>query len=406
MAAVHAQAALITPLGEGGIGTIALWGADAAEVLGSVFKGTRRQASSLPPGALAHGAVYRDGKVVDEVIVARTASPYGGASGPYFEVNCHGGVVAVRTVLACIERAGARIVDQCALVSEDSERNALSASGIRARALGMLPAAPTRLAATMLLHQAAGALSAELESVARLLAHDRDEAACDRIAALAATYPLGGALCRPPRTALIGPPNVGKSTLLNALLEEERVIVHHEPGTTRDVVVERVSVRGVPFDLMDSAGIRATADDVEQEAVARAGRLATECDVALVVCDASSDAVGGAENLPQTSARAILVLNKADLLEGEPAPEVEDAFADMPVVLLSAKLRENIEALEDALLAPYAHCLDACRRGGAVLFHEAQAQAVASVEGILAASGSQAALSEMVELGACRPAGP
>lgn len=205
--------------------------------------------------------------------------------------------------------------------------------------------------------------------------------------------------------AVIGRPNVGKSTLLNALLEEERVIVHHEPGTTRDVVVERVSVRGVPFDLMDCAGIRVAEDDVEREAVSRAARLASECDVAVVVCDASAGSAQAADAVPETAARVILVLNKTDLLHDGASVGPAERFADVTVVALSAMLRRNIEALEDALVAPYADWLEHCRHGGPVIFDERQAEGLASVANAGATSGAGAALEALVELGAARPYG-
>ncbi|KPK61807.1 MAG: hypothetical protein AMK73_07655, partial [Planctomycetes bacterium SM23_32] len=272
----------MTPPGEGGIGIIALAGAGAARLLDRVFVGTRRGASELPLGAIAHGTVRRQAEVVDEVIVARLQAE----AEPRFEVNCHGGIVAVRAVLRCLEEAGARVVDPSQFMPRARGGGPLSPSGVRERALAALPHALTRLGAAMLLHQAGGALGDEVGRVCHLLDAGRPEEAAARLDAALEMAPLGRALLNPPKVALLGPPNVGKSTLLNALLHEERVIVHHEPGTTRDVVAETVSLGGVPFELMDSAGIRATDDDLERMAVDRAADLAARCDVALVLFDA------------------------------------------------------------------------------------------------------------------------
>ncbi len=341
---------LLTPPGEGGIGIIALAGPDAAWVLDAVFAGTRRRASSLTEGAVAHGTIRRAGAVVDEVIVARVGETY--------EVNCHGGIAAVRAVLDCLREAGARVVD-AAEFAPPPAGGPLSAEGIRARALALLPGAPTRLAAAMLLHQADGALAREIDAIG---ASDVPEAA-RRLDALLATAPFGRALLAPPRVALLGPPNAGKSTLLNALLEEERAIVHPDPGTTRDVIRETVSVRGVPFEVMDAAGIRAAGDEVERLAVERAAALAGACDVALLVYDAREEPERALADVPPPcpAARTILVANKADLLHGP---------ARGGGVLISAKLRDGLDSLEAELLAPYADLIEPARAGAAVVFDE------------------------------------
>jgi tRNA modification GTPase len=174
-------------------------------------------------------------------------------------------------------------------------------------------------------------------------------------------------LLKPPRVALLGPPNAGKSTLLNALLEEERVIVHPEPGTTRDVVRETLSVRGVPFEVMDAAGIRAAEDEVERLAVERAAALADACEVALLVYDAREAPEQALAQVPRPGpqARTIYVANKADLLAGPPhVPPGGSA------VTISARLRQGLDALEAALLAPYADLIEPARAGAAVVFEE------------------------------------
>jgi len=342
-------ASLITPPGQGGIGIIAVCGDGAAEVIDRVFVGTRRGAGAMPPGALAHGVVRRGDDVVDEVIVAHLPDADGL---PRFEVNCHGGAAAVRAVMGCLEAAGAAIVTHDDPAPE-SDGDPLSAESVRAAALAALPSAPTRLAVTMLLHQAAGALA-------------RQAASADRTALLA-TAPLGLALLNPPRVALLGPPNAGKSTLLNTLLAEERVIVHHEPGTTRDIVSDTVGIRGVPFLLMDTAGIRHSDDDIERHAVRRATGLAADCDVALVLFDIRVGPDAALAALP-TDARIIMVANKCDA-----APDVAPPQG---AIAISAREHLNITALEDALLASYLPHLQACRDGAATVFTRVQAQSI------------------------------
>ena len=366
------KAAVITPPGEGGIGIIALWGSGAPDVLDAVFKGTRRSARSLPEGTIAHGHACRGEDVIDEVIVARPAPGPEAPLGPYFEVNCHGGIVAVRAVLASLEQAGAQVVPWRELSSRAAkDKPCLSAEAVRSAALARLPAVPTRLGAVMLLGQAAGALTSEVERIAQALTDGDSSAAGQRLESLIATAVVGRALLTPPRVALLGPPNVGKSTLLNALLEEDAAIVHEQPGTTRDVIARLIAIDGVPFELTDSAGVRTTADGVEQMAVQRAERLAKECDVALLVFDAREDPAVALASLPKPSETAgvILVANKTDLLEEPPGRgQAPPPFEGRPIVHLSALRRENLHELEAALLRAYAGLIPACRKAGPVVF--------------------------------------
>jgi len=382
------QACVITPQGEGGIGIIALAGPRSSAVLDAVFVGTRRSAASLGAGAVAHGTIRRGGSIVDEVLVARVGESY--------EVNCHGGIVAVRTVLQCLREAGAQVVtpDEFAPFIPAAS-SALSAQSLRARAMALLPDAPTRLSAAMLLHQADGALRRAIEAAAQALEAGDADGAVARIEALLRTAAFGRALLHPPRVALLGPPNAGKSTLLNALLEEERVIVHDEPGTTRDVVRETLSLRGVPFDVMDAAGIRASDDDVERLAVDRAAALARSCEVALLVYDVREDPAAALVDLPPLpcAVRTILVANKLDLLTGNtPPPTHPPGHQHAPLVALSAKLRQGIDELEAALLAPYQDRIEPTRNGAPVVFDAATETALRRALRLIAAGSHAEAL--------------
>ncbi len=387
------RAAVITPLGEGGIGIIAVVGPAAAEILDGAFHGTKRRASEIPPGGIAHGTIRRNGDVLDEVIVARPAGE-GEGPGPRFEVNCHGGVVAVRAVLARLEEAGAEVVAWRDLAAPSGDDGLpLEPGAIRAQALARLPRASTRLAAAMLLHQAEGGLSRELAIIEESLAAGRAEEAGGRLDRLLDTATLGCALLQPPRVALLGPPNAGKSTLLNALLEEERVIVHHEPGTTRDVVAEVVSLHGVPFELLDCAGVGRARDELEHQAMKRARELASSCDVALLLWDVAAGPESLLAWVPDVNrnARAILVGNKIDLLQGgPPSPKPPPEMAVAEVVFISAKQKTNLELLEAALLRPYESLIEHCRTGGGVLFDAAQESHVRRARDLLGADGPEA----------------
>ena len=391
-------ASVITPPGEGGIGIIALNGPGAAALLDRFFVGTKRSARQLAPGSLAHGRIRDGDRTIDEVIVAHLDGELSPTGEPYYEVNCHGGVQAVRSVLECFRRAGAHVVgwqeggpQQPGAAPEP----VLAASGIRQKTLNALPRALTRLAVAMLLHQAQGALWGELCRIRAALSEPDPEEAGRLLAGLLATAAFGSALLKPQKVAITGPPNVGKSTLLNALLKKERVLVHRTPGTTRDVVSEVVSIGGVPVELMDSAGIREPCGDVESQAVTRARDLVRTCDVLLMVYDVRRGVQAALADMPllRPGRRILLVGNKIDLLRGPPsARPLPTELADCPHLLISAKEGTNIAQLECALLAPFQHFINHAREGGAVAFDGEIQTAVQAIADALKRSGPAEAL--------------
>lgn len=370
---------LITPPGEGGIGIVLLTGPGAEDLLARHFRGTSRRVEELEVGDLAYGHVERSsGRILDEVIVARTDD---GEDAPRYEVNCHGGVAAVRAVMECLRAGGARRVDWRELAQEHTRPDRPLAPGsVRAAATARLPRVETRLGARVLLHQLNGALT---EATRRLLdTGQRDGDAARGLERLLRYAPLGRALTDPPSVLLAGPPNVGKSTLLNALLQRERVIVHHQPGTTRDVVRETVSLEGVPFELMDSAGVRTETGEIEAQAIERVRKLFGECHVLVLVYDTRGTLEEALRDLPALPAncRVVIAGNKVDLLDkAPPRPNLPLSHPDATCVFLSAREGRGVEELEDALLAPYRHLLPDAEKGAAIPFTDTIASALEEV---------------------------
>ncbi|MFW6456786.1 MAG: GTP-binding protein [Planctomycetota bacterium] len=345
------RATLITPPGEGGIGIIRLTGPCAPGVLAECFSPLGKETNSIQQGELAYGSITRGDQILDEVIVARTGDQR-------YEVNCHGGTAAVRAVInrlvahrGVIERNW-----QETLSEQHNTTSPLSRESIQTTAMTHLPRVETRLGATMLLHQYNGALTDCCQSVLDDLNATRNSG--QRLSSLLGRSLLGRALIRPPRVLIAGPPNVGKSTLLNALLERERVIVHDTPGTTRDIVRETISLRGVPFEMIDSAGIRHDADTLESQAISRALDLFDKCDIVIWVKDATTLPSDQSAKIPEITddKRVICVHNKIDVLEkrGEtelfPSPDDEMHIPSIPI---SARERMRLEHLETKLLKPY-----------------------------------------------------
>jgi tRNA modification GTPase len=396
---------LITPPGEGGIGIVLLRGRGARELLGRHFRGASVSAGELQCGDLAYGHIERNEGILDEVIVAWVHATRGG---PHFEINCHGGVAAVRAVLECFQDDGAIRVRWRELLDEKQESTRpLASDSIRAAAYARLPRAETRLAARILLHQLNGALVRELKRVARALREG--EGAGARLESLLQYSDLGRAIVEPPTVLLTGPPNAGKSTLLNALLQRERVIVHHQPGTTRDVVRETVSLEGVPFELMDSAGVRGETGDVEAEAVHRVRRLFGECDVLVLMYDAREPlkAVLQAISPPLSNRRLIIVGNKVDLLEGQPSePDLPPPFRCASHVFISARNGTGVERLENALLAPYHNLLTPAKQGAPVPFTPGIISALEELAEINRNDASRAAARLRTLMGRNEPSDP
>ncbi|MBS3763217.1 MAG: GTP-binding protein [Planctomycetes bacterium] len=390
----------ITPPGEGGIAVIALAGKGAEEMLNRFFEPVQSTGNSKRNRNLFYGHIKRDNKVLDEVIVARVGNPFANASSRAYEINCHGGAAAVSAVMDCFQHAGAQSVPWQEFPGLKPDGAILSHFTLRARALSSLPQAETRLAARMLLHQANGALSNALQT---LLLCRKEREFGKRLDSLLATSDLGQALLDSTSVLLAGPPNVGKSTLLNTLLSRERVIVHHRPGTTRDLVRETISLKGVPFELIDSAGIRPGAQDVEAEAINKTLAHIRDCNILVFVYDAREkleEEIKTVSKKPLPS-RVFFVGNKIDLLDSASFPprKPPEPFAECPHIFLSAKTGENVEHLENALLKPYICRLPGCRGGEAFVFDKNTEKLLCRVRQLCDDAGFRTAQTKLGEAG-------
>ena len=335
-------ALIATPLGEGGIGVVQVSGPQALEMAGKLFRSKRAASASCglttgidlttaQGGSLFYGTIHDSVGLIDEVLVSIWRANGGPTGESLVEINCHGGIMAVRKTLEAFLKMGARegtweeLLDRVAPGQEGLDL-------IQREALLLLPRAKTRLSVKMLLSQyqsAPGGLSHEVrklgEEVQRL---KRQIVGCDTsetavgarravplLEALVNSSPLGLALMNPLKVTIAGAPNVGKSTLFNALLREDRVLVHHEPGTTRDYIIEFISIEGMPLELIDTAGLR-EADGAERAGVEWARALHQEADKTILVLDASRPITQEEEEFIGTldTTKVIPVLNKIDIV--------------------------------------------------------------------------------------------
>jgi tRNA modification GTPase len=297
-----------------------------------------RRAAAWGNGAIDADGPATQGPVIDQVVVTWFPGPRSYTAEDVVEIGAHGSMAVLRAILAAAIEAGARLAEPGEFTLRAYLNGRLDL--VQAEAVGDLVNAVTPLQARVAFDQLDGSLTraigvidaavfdlaARLEAsvdfpdegyhfVARSEAEEAITRAIGRVDALLATAARGRVIREGRRIAILGRPNVGKSSLFNALLGAERAIVSAEPGTTRDVVSDAIDLDGVRVELVDTAGIRPSEDAVEREGVARARRAAEVADVVVVVLDQSRPLVAGDRALVEEAMRAprVVVVNKTDL---------------------------------------------------------------------------------------------
>ena len=342
-------AAIATPLGEGGLAVIRLSGPDALQVADRSFEPLGKS-SLKPTQALTHtihyGRVVRQHKVVDEVLLAVMRAPRTFTREDVVEITCHGGLLPAKLVLETVLESGARL----ALPGEFTKRAFLNGrlDLAQAEAVADLIHSRTELALAAANEQLAGKLSQRinqlrdemLKTLAHIEAHidfpdeDISPDTKEKLAArlenslafmdeLLRTANEGQILRRGIRAAIIGRPNVGKSSLLNQLLGHDRAIVSPIPGTTRDTIEETANIRGLPVVFVDTAGLRESADQIEIEGIRRSRQTLAGAELILHVLDAAEPLNAADEKYLAEFAgkKRIVICNKIDLLKpGAPLP--------------------------------------------------------------------------------------
>jgi tRNA modification GTPase len=306
--------ACLTPPGAGAIATIALRGPQAWAITRALFQPLSPTAPPLPdqpqPGHFRLGRLGID--LADEVVLAVKR----GAPSPWLEIHCHGGVEVVRLLSEAMVSKGA----QSCSWRELEERS--GADPMTVAATAALCEALTARTAAILLDQFHGAFGRTIASILGMLdAHDL-AGAITSLEALARYSALGRHLTTPWKVAVLGPPNVGKSSLVNALAGFQRSIVAPTPGTTRDVVTTLIAVDGWPVELCDTAGLREAGESLEAEGMRRARDAAATADLCLWLLDAS-DAPEWPDPAPE---RCFFVINKTDLPSAWHWRSVSDAL--------------------------------------------------------------------------------
>lgn len=366
-------AAISTPLGQGGIGIVRLSGPQAVEIARLVLR--TRDSDWRDGGPRSHRLYYghivhpHSGKVVDEVLLSVMRAPRTYTRQDVVEINAHGGIVPLREIYALCLQAGARPAQE----GEFTLRAFLNGRLDLAQAEAVLDVIQARTEASLrvALDQLGGRLSNQVRAIRRellqALAHleasidfPEDEIppldvraslqrAEEQLLRLTREAQRGMVYRQGVHTAIVGRPNVGKSSLLNTLLRAERAIVTPIPGTTRDTVEETLDLQGVPLVLVDTAGISATEDAIERLGVERSHRSIQRADLVLLTVDGSLEPQ--AEDLKVAALAhdkaAIVVLNKSDL---GPASDYGALLPGAPHVPVSALTGQGIPDLEETIL--------------------------------------------------------
>jgi tRNA modification GTPase len=328
---------LLTAPGRGPIAVIRIWGCGAIELVSRVF----RPLGNIPfdrasPGQLKLGHV---GAGLGDQVVA-TILETGVAA---VELQTHGGRAAVSLVLEALQRAGAKRSERSELAGLDYPEG----DGLARQALEDLPRAPTLLMAEILLDQAQGVLRAEIARLAELVKANGLSARAG-LDALIERGAVGLRLLSGWKVVFYGRPNVGKSRLLNALSGFRRAIVDELPGTTRDVVAFRTAFGGWPVELADTAGMRATPNEVELLGIERARQEFRTADLVLLVLDRSEDLRPIDFQLIASAAGALKIANKSDL---PAAWSVDDSgLSPLGAVTVSAERGDGLPGLVAAII--------------------------------------------------------
>lgn len=369
-------AAISTPIGAAGIGIIRVSGKDAVNTVEKVFRNVKgKKISEAHNHSILYGYITgNDGRSIDEVLVSVMRGPHSFTAEDVVEVNCHGGLVAVREVLDTVLRAGARPAEP----GEFSKRAFLNGRIDLSQAESIIDLinAKTQKSLDVAVRQLEGSVSGEtkkvrdrlLEVLAHIEAgidfpeHDIEELSRAKIEE-STQYTLkhlnrmiesaetGKILREGLRTVIIGKPNVGKSSLLNSLLRENRAIVTDIPGTTRDVIEEVVNIRGIPLVLVDTAGIRETEDIVEKMGVERSREILKEADLVLLMIDASTGITeDDLDLIPLVKGRnSLIIINKTDVITNISDLEIEKYTGRKDIIRLSLLKGEGLEMLEEKI---------------------------------------------------------
>ena len=373
--------ALATPPGMGALAVIRISGMQAFKIVSSIFltmKGKTKDFHTVRPYSIHYGQLKEENRVIDEVLISVFKTPHSFTGEDIIEISCHGSVYVQQEVLQLLQRHGARMAEPGEFTLRAFLNGKIDLS--QAEAVADLISAEHASAHKAALQQLRGGYSniiqqlrQQLLDFASLIELELDFAEEDvefanreklmelvqgllrEIRKLQESFASGNVMKNGIPVLIAGKPNVGKSTLLNALLNEERAIVSEIAGTTRDVIEDHLTIDGIRFRFMDTAGIRATEDTIEKIGVERTMLHAGKAAVIIYICDpAQSDPISLEKEMSElrnisgnNEAPIVPIINKCDQYDFKALLHQYNRFAD--IILLSAKEGQNLDELKARL---------------------------------------------------------
>lgn len=366
-----------TAPGESGIGIVRMSGRLSITILENIFRSKKAKGiKEIPNRLMTYGHIIDDeDKNVDEVLVVIMKGPYSYTAEDVVEIHCHGGILSIKKIIELVLKNGARFAEP----GEFTKRAFLNGRIDLAQAEAVIDVitAKTEGGLDNALGQLDGLLSLQIKEIMEVLIsvithieasvdfpeHDIEEItaenvrtntslAKERIKLLLETYEEGKIKREGLNTAIVGRPNVGKSSLLNILLKENRAIVTDIPGTTRDIIEEYLNLGGVLLKLIDTAGLRHTEDTVEKIGVERTKEVITKADLIILILDISEELTKeDREIIELTEDKDVIVVgNKIDLGVNDDLKEIEKQFNKDRLVLISIKESDGIENLKKTIV--------------------------------------------------------
>ncbi|CAC6046803.1 tRNA uridine-5-carboxymethylaminomethyl(34) synthesis GTPase MnmE [Staphylococcus aureus] len=362
-----------TPMGEGAIGIVRLSGPQAVEIADKLYKG-KHLLNDVPSHTINYGHIIdpESKEVVEEVMVSVLRAPKTFTREDIIEINCHGGILTINRVLELTMTYGARMAEPGEFTKRAFLNGRIDLS--QAEAVMDFIRSKTDRASKVAMNQIEGRLSdlikKQRQSILEILAQvevnidypeydDVEDATTEflleqskeikqEINRLLDTGAQGKIMREGLSTVIVGKPNVGKSSMLNNLIQDNKAIVTEVAGTTRDVLEEYVNVRGVPLRLVDTAGIRETEDIVEKIGVERSRKAVSQADLILFVLNNNEALTQEDYTLYEVvkNEDVIVIVNKMDLEQNIDINEVKDMIGDTPLIQTSMLKQEGIDELE------------------------------------------------------------
>ena len=374
-------AAIATAPGEGGIGIIRISGEKSLQVAQSIFKSkSGKMIKDYNARTLIYGTVVDNEKVIDEVLVAYMKGPNSYTAEDVIEINCHGGFISVKKILELILSKGVRLAEAGEFTKRAFLNGRIDLS--QAEAIIDVIKSKTDMAHEVAQSQLEGSLAKKIKdlrmNVTEVLAHlevsidfaeedveeityqTLEEKALElrnEIKKLYDTAESGKILRDGLKTVIVGKHNVGKSSLLNSILGENRAIVTDIAGTTRDVIEEFVNIKGIPLKIVDTAGIRETEDVVEKIGVEKSRESFSTADLVIMVLDASRKLSEEDMEILESlkNKKTIVLLNKMDLEPQIELEKIEEFVNSEDIIKISALKHQGIEELQDKIEAMVYH---------------------------------------------------